>query len=153
MSRISELGGRSLSNLVSVIAEYEIDTELVQSQLSVEGKTAKQAQQDQIEYPFQYDKKRIELRSIAHYVEQQVNAVKGKLFQESVENYTFEISDRARMMYVEGHSQYLEMQELYLEIDELYQTYCAIVDAWKARGFALKDHTAIIINGLQERVF
>lgn len=152
MSRIPDLGP-NFANLGSVLAEYELDQSVVEMQLSVDGKTAKQAQKDQVEYPYTYERKRVELKTIVDYLKLQLDKKRAELFQRSVENYSHELSDRARTIYVEGNSEYLLIKELLLEVEEVYQLYASIVDAWVSRGFALKDHTAIIVNGLQERVF
>ena len=96
-----------------------------------------------------YDEKRSELKSIVDFVEKKVDAVRGKLLRKYIENYTRDISDRMREKLVDAEPEYIGMHEIYLEAKEVYDKYVSIMDAFKLRGFALRDVTALRINKLE----
>lgn len=138
MSRIPDLG-KNFDKLPDVLSQYDEDIASAQERLAVRGKTIEEALKEQTAWPVFYDQKRRELNTLVKYMDGRCNAIRGKLYRGYTENYSRELSDRVKDKYIDNEQEYLSMYEIYLEIYELAEKYEAIVDAFKVRGFALRD--------------
>ena len=149
MSRIADLG-KDFKQLPHIIAEYDDHLLEAQSRLSIKGKIIEEALKEQAAWPVFYDEKRRELRTLVKYLDSRVNAVRGRLYRAYTEQYSRELSDRVKDKYIDNEDEYTKIYEVYLEIDELAEKYDAVVEAFKVRGFALRDITQLRIAQMNQ---
>lgn len=138
MSKIRDLG-KELENLPMILIKYDEELLSARGHLELKGKTVEQANKEQASWPIFYDEKKSELKTLAKYVEAQVNKVRGKRFRDYTENYSRTLSDRAKDIYVDKDDEFLKIHELHLEILELLEKYEAVTEAFTKRGFALRN--------------
>lgn len=138
MSRIADLG-KNYERLPSLLAEYDEHLALAPERLAIKGKIIEEALKEQAAWPVFYDEKRRELNTLVKYMDSRVNATRGRLYRAYTENYSRELPDRTKDKYIDNETDFLSINELYLEIYELAEKYEAVVEAFKVRGFALRD--------------
>ncbi len=151
MSRIPDLGEK-FSKLPKILGEYEDALDGFEKHLNLEGKTIEFANREQAAWQSYYDQKRIELHTLVKYMEGQTDRIRGRLFKTYTENYSRELSDRAKDKYIDHEEAYIQQLELYLEVKEICDKYEAVVDAFRARGFALRNITQIRVASLEDVV-
>lgn len=138
------------SNLDQVLEQFRIDVDKVAERITIKGKTMREALAEQVEWPVYYERRRNEVKTFVKTLTLHKERVHSELFQRSRENYNFELSDRARDRYIMGNADYIVMAELVIEAEELLDQYNSIVEAFKLRGFSLRDHTTLLVNSLQD---
>lgn len=149
MSRIPDLGEKN-AKLPALLAEYESELDAIEERLRIKGKLLEVAQQEQCAWPMFYEARRVELKTLVKYFDDQVSKVRGTLVRRYTENYSRSLGERAMNSYIDADEAYLKMRELYLEVEELYEKYAAIADAFTKRGFALRDLTTAKVNQLHQ---
>jgi len=149
LSRIPDIGVK-LENLPRVLDEYEKALDGVEDIIQIKGKTLEHANRENPTWQLYYDQKRIELHSIAKFIEGQISRVRGKLFRSYTESHQRELSDRAKDKYIDNEEAYLNIYELYLEVKEIYDKYQAVCDAFQSRGYALNNITKIRVASLED---
>lgn len=159
MSRLSDLGDKKsielkerFKNLPKILAEYEAELNNAEQDLEIKGKTLERANRENPSLYSYYDQRRMELKTLVDYMDNQVQRSRGRLFKTFTENNNRELSDRAKDKYIDGEQAYLDMYEIYLEVKDLYQQYDSVVEAFKLRGYALKNITEIRIAQLENTV-
>ena len=140
MSRIPELGLK-FANLPSLIQEYDLELSEASQRLSIRGKNLDEALREQCAWPLFYDVKRAELKTLVKYFDTQQCSIRGLLTRKFKENYSRDIGDRMIEKYIDNEPEYLQIRGITLEIEEIYDQYVAVMDAFKVRGFALRDLT------------
>jgi hypothetical protein len=129
MSRhIPELGNNYV-NLPDILQRYQDKLDLVPDLLSLKGKTIEQCNREQVEHYYQYDQHRAQLDALHKYMSSRVDNIRGKCFRKYTENYSRELPERSKEKYIDHDVEYLAMYELYL----------AVVDAFRNRGYALRQ--------------
>lgn len=149
MSRIPDLGEK-YCKLPAILEEYEGEIDLVEDRLRIKGKLIEEAQREQCSWPIFYEARRVELKTLVKYFDDQVSKVRGALVRRYTEEYSRSLGERAINSYIDADTSYLKMRELYLEVEELYEKYAAIADAFTKRGFALRDLTTAKVNQLHQ---
>lgn len=159
MSRLSDLGDKKsielkerFKNLPKILAEYEAELNNAEQDLEIKGKTLERANRENPSLYSYYDQRRMELKTLVDYMDNQVQRSRGRLFKTFTENNNRELSDRAKDKYIDGEPAYLDMYEIYLEVKDLYQQYDSVVEAFKLRGYALKNITQIRVSQLENTV-
>ena len=147
MSRIPDLG-KNFENLPAILIEYDEDLSLANERLAVKGKVIEEALKEQAAWPVFYDQKLRELKTVLKFMDSRVAYTRGKLTRQYNENYSRELSERTRDKYIDNEDEFMSINELYLEIYELTEKYEAVVDAFKVRGFALRDITTLRVNSI-----
>lgn len=138
MSRIADLG-KNFERLPGLLTEYDEHLALAPERIAIKGKIIEEALKEQAAWPVFYDEKRRELNTLVKYMDSRVDATRGKLYREYTENYSRDLPDRTKDKYIDNEEAFLKIHELYLEIYELAEKYEAVVEAFKVRGFALRD--------------
>jgi len=149
MSRIHDLGDK-YTNLPDLLAEYNAELDRVPERLAIRGKTLAVAQQEQTAWPYYYEARRAELKTLVKYFDGQMSKVRGSLTRRFNENYSMKLGERQINAYIDNEKEYLSMLELYLEVNEIYEKYTAVADAFTKRGFALRDLTEAKVNQLHD---
>jgi leucyl-tRNA synthetase len=117
--------------------------------LAVKGKVLATAFTEQADWLYLYSIKLAEVEKLLNYSDSRVQAIRGKLFKTYSEKYSRELSDRQKDKYIDNEDQYLQIYQIYLEIKEVRDKYKAAVDAFIARGYALKNLLDARINSLE----
>lgn len=151
MSVISRLGS-SNENLPDLLANYESELDAVEARIRVRGKSLNELMIEQAEWLLHYDTRRAELGTLVKHFEAQVDRVRGRLYKSYTEKYSRELSDRQKDRYIEQEEAFLSMNSLLLEVKELHTKYQAVVDAFIARGYGLKNLLDVRIHQLEHHV-
>ena len=130
MSRIDDLG-ENYEKLPDLIDEYQTALDQAEGNIQISGKRIDLANIEQASWLAYYDE---------------------RLFRQLTENNARDLSDRAKDKYIDSEPAYLEMYSIYLEIHEMYEQFIAIVDAFKARGFALNNLVKLKVAAVEETV-
>lgn len=149
MSRIPDLGDK-FTNLPQLLDEYEKEVDLVEDRLRIKGKLMEEAQREQCSWPIFYEARRVELKTLVKYFDDQVSKIRGAAVRRYTEEYSRQLGERVMNGYIDADPSYLKMRELFLEVEELYEKYVAIGDAFTKRGFALRDLTTAKVNQLHQ---
>lgn len=151
MSRIGDIGVGG-ANLVAVLAEYDKHLTELEPRISLKGKTIEAANKEQVAWYLFYDQKRAELDTLAKYMWTRVERERSILLKKYTEVYSKVLSERAKDKYIDKDEEFLVINELYLEVYELHEKYKSVVEAFKARGFALRNIGALRIASLQDGI-
>jgi hypothetical protein len=146
MHRPLELLHENVTNVVKIIEVYEQDIDDFKEHLRLKGKNIVVANNEQPSWLVFYDSRRSELKSSLDYMEVHVQKVRGKLWKDYTENYSRDLQAKDKEQYINHEPSFLNAYELYLELKDLYDRYVAIVDAFKARGYALNNITRLVTS-------
>jgi hypothetical protein len=156
MSKIQDLGNlkstdlkERFKNLPDLLAAYDGDLKNAEQDLAIKGKSLENANKENPSLHAYYDQRRLELKTLVDFMDNQVSRTRGRLFKAFTENNNRELSDRAKNEYINGEQAYLDIYEIYLEIKDLQQQYESVVEAFKLRGYALKNITEIRIAQME----
>lgn len=149
MSKIGILG-KKFEGLASLIDDYDQHLNVVEHRLSLRGKTIEEANKEQAVWPIFYDERRAELETLCKHLETQVEKIRGALFRKIKESNARDTSDRAVDKYVDAQDEFIQANEVYLELFELFEKYKAVVDAFKTRGFALRNIVESRIHKIEQ---
>jgi broad specificity phosphatase PhoE len=159
MSKIPDLGDKKATelkdrfkNLPDILATYDNELKNAEQELSIKGKSLEHANRDNPSLYVFYDQRRLELKTLVEFMENQVERTRGRLFRNFTENFNRDLSDRAKNEYINGEQAYLDIYEIYLEVRDLQQQYESVVEAFKLRGYALKNITEIRVAQLENVV-
>lgn len=144
----------NLDKLPDMLDEYEqmIDEEEVAKNLQIKGKVLERANTEQAGWLMYYSSRKAEIYSVMKWMETKLSAVRGRYFKTYTEHYSRELSDRQKDKYIDNEAEVLAQMEIYLRVKELHEKYQAVVDAFQARGYALKNITEIRIRSLEDTV-
>lgn len=151
MISISQLGA-NYEKLIDILDPYDADIAAAADRLTFKSKTITEANKEQAVWPSYYDQRRAELQTLSKYFQQQVNKTRGLLFQKYTENHSRDLSERDKQKYIDKDDEFLTINELYLEVDEYYEKFKAIVEAFRIRGYALRNLVDIQINQLNDNL-
>lgn len=138
MSSIQQIGP-NLVNAPNVLSDYWTEINLAEDRLRVKGKTIHQALEEQVGWLYHYATKLSELSTLTRYAELCVERVRGRLYKRYTENYSRELNDRQKDKYIDNEDEYVNIYSIFLEIKETREKVEAVVEAFRARGFALKN--------------
>lgn len=143
MSRIE------LTDIPSLVAQYEEDLSSYTENLTITGKTLERALKEQPTWSAYYGEKLVELDILVKYMEAQVKRVRGKLVVQYNENYNPALSERMMDKYIDKEPEYLSIYDFMLEIKGIRDKYELVLEAFNRRGFALRDLTAARVAEVQ----
>lgn len=149
MSLIHDVG-KKLEHLPGVIDTYSGYLEDFESNLKIEGKNLERANVEQASWGSYYDQRRIELRTLVKFMESELERIRGKLWTFYTEKYSRDLGTRDKDQYINNDQEYLSYLELFLEVKELHDKFEAVVDAFKSRGFALRNITDLRVHSLAD---
>jgi len=135
-----------IKNYTKILDHYEAEMNGFKENLELEGKTLERANREQPSWLSFYDQKKLELRSVVKFLDDRVEKERGLLWRNYTENYSVELTPRDKERYICKDEEYLNAREMYLEVNELFGKYEAIVRAFEARGYALKNITEARIH-------
>lgn len=138
------------SNLPDIISLYEGYLINAVENLDIKGKTLQNANLEQASWMSYYDERRVELHTLVKHYEAKLAKVKGTLWASYTENYSIALQATDKTQYIAKEPRYLEINQLLMIVQELYDKYCSLVEAYKARGFALRNITNIRVAALED---
>lgn len=151
MSVIFDLAD-DMSNLPQIIMKYDEALIGVEKNLNLEGKSLERANLEHASWQSYYDERRIELYSIMKQAEDYVSRVKGEFWVNYTERFSIDLSARDKDMYINKEPTYLNAKRLYNIVVEMYKKYEAVVDAFRSRGFSLRNITNVRVAALEDTV-
>ena len=146
---IKEQVGENYVNLSKVLEPYLEELSNYEQHLEIKGKTIELANREQPQHLAWYDERRVELSTLVKFFESEIARVRSKLLK-GMEQYPRDLTDRMREKYVDQEETYLKVYEKYLAVKEVYGLYESIVDAFRARGYALNNITKIRVASLED---
>lgn len=159
MSKIQDLGDKKATdlkerfkNLPSILATYDDELKNSEQELAIKGKSLENANKENPSLYAYYDQRRLELKTLVDYMDNQVQRARGRLFRTFTENFNRDLSDRAKDKFIDNEQGYLDIYEIYLEVKDLQQQYESVVEAFKLRGYALKNITEIRVHQIENVV-
>lgn len=144
--------GKECQHLSAIIAQYEEDLEDAEKNISIKGKTLEGANIEQASWLTYYDQKRVELSTLMKYLDREVERVRGKLWQQYTEKMSRDLNTRDKENYINNEPAYLAKQEQYLMVSEIHGKYSSLIDAFKARGFALNNIVKLRTNAIENEI-
>lgn len=139
-------------NLPMIIEQYEEDLEDAEKNIGIKGKTLEGANIEQASWMSFYDQKRVELSTLMKHLEKEVDRIRGKLWQQYTEKMSRELNTRDKENYINNEPAYLNKKEQYLMVSEIHGKYAALVEAFKARGYALNNITKLRTSAIENEI-
>lgn len=142
MSRVADLGPE-YKRLPNIIAEYDDELARVSERLSISGKTLEEANKENSAWSYYYDERRVELKALVHYFENELKRVTAKLYKSYKENpgRNIELTERELLRWLDQDDAMIKVRALALEVQEIYDKFVAIVGAFQSRGYSLNNIT------------
>lgn len=150
MTSIAKRVGKNNENLPAILAVYNEDIDQAKARLELKGKTLGFANKEQIAWLVHYDQQRAEAKILVKHLQSQVDRVRGQCTVKYVENYSRELSERTRDKYIDKDDEFLTINELLLETEEVYEKLNSIVEAFKARGYALRNLVEVNVHQITD---
>ncbi len=127
---------------------YEAEYDDFEERLRLEGKTLGVANRENASWMSYYDERRIEIRSVTKWLEIDLARVKAKLYKNLTEGYDVDLGQRDKETYIAGEQEYIVRKIALLEVQELYEKYESAVEAFRQRGYQLRNLTELKIASL-----
>lgn len=140
------------SNLLQILEPYYKDIEEAAPRITIKGKTLAHANQEQPSWQSYYDERRISLHSLVKHFETLLDSKKGELWKKYTENHSRDLNSKDKEYYILNSPTYITYKQLLIEVQEIYSNFVAICDAYKMRGYALRNLTDLHVNSLQDVV-
>jgi hypothetical protein len=150
MAGLTSMVGSQYEHLDDVLNQYRSYLDEAPDRLRISGKPLGKANGEQVGWLAYYDERRVELKALVKYTDMRVASVRGRLYRQYTEIHSRELSDRMKDKYIDNDNDYLVMNELLIEIEEVYEKMVAVVEAFKARGFALRNLTELAVHEINE---
>jgi hypothetical protein len=141
--------GEHYVNLPKMLKPYIIALANKDDDLGIKGKTIEHANREQPQHLSYYDERCVELNTYVKFFDSEIARVRATLIK-GMESYPRDLSDRMKEKYVDQEDAYLKVYEQYLAVKEIHGQFASIVDAFRARGFALNNITKIRVAALED---
>lgn len=141
-----------LKNVPATLFKYEDALQGYEDNLKIKGKNLEKANVENPSWLAYYDQRRIELNSLAKFVEMKLEQTKGKLWKMYTENYSRELSARDKDQYISREPEYLKVYQVLITVEELLKKYGSVVDAFQNRGYALRNITSLRVSSMEDVV-
>lgn len=136
--------------LLPKLESYHNDYDEAEARVALKGKTLAIAAKEQAAWTLYYKSRKAELDKLCKRLYGRVEATRGVLYKQYTENYSRELSDRAKDKYIDGDEDFIKINELYLEVREIYEKISAVVETFEVRGFAIRDLTTATVHSIQD---
>lgn len=141
-----------LKNIPQLLFKYEDALAGYEENLKIKGKNLEKANVENPSWLAYYDQRRIELNSIARFVEMKLEQTKGKLWKAYTENYSRELSARDKDQYIAREAEYLKVYQVLITVEELLKKYSSVVDSFQNRGYSLRNITSLRVATMEDVV-
>lgn len=117
--------------------------------VNMKGKSLELANRENSSLQHYYECRRIELNSILKWLDVIIDKHRAKVFQYLTEKNPRDLSDRAKEKYIDTNEGYMDLCELRIATLEVHDMYQSVVDAFRSRGFQLRNITELRVNQIQ----
>lgn len=136
-----------------ILSDYSVLRDEANAILEIEGKTIRKALMEQTAYQAFYDQKKGELQSLMKfYSEVEMGPVKAKAWKDLTQGSSISLNNKDKEYYLRANGEINKMETTYILMEEMYLEFDAITDAFRARGFALKHISELLIAQLEDTV-
>ncbi len=119
--------------------------------LSFKGKTLNEANNEQAEWPVYVDERLGELKNMCRRLETTVEMVRGDIVRELKSGTGLDVG-REIGKFVDRDDKFLTINEYFLMFDELREKYQALSEAWKTRGYALRNKVDMLVHQIRDNL-
>lgn len=141
-----------LSNLVEILDEYDQVFDKAEQDLEIAGKTLHDANKDQPNHMSFYGSKLVELKALQKFVDMHANSIRGTLWSEYKEKYSITLGTKDIDQYCNKEEKFININQLVILVHESVGHFEALLEAFRARGFALRNITEARIAEVSEFV-
>lgn len=120
--------------------------------LNLKGKSLEAANMENSSFQHNYECTRVELYSVVKFIENVIEKHKSAVFLYLTEKNPRDLSDRAKDKYIDGNDELMLLNECLIAIKEVHSLYQSMVDAFKSRGFQLRNITELRIAQINQDV-
>jgi len=140
----------NLSNLGDVLDVYTDILHGAEDDLMITGKTLHDANRDQPLHMSYYGQRLVEVKTIRKYVDARVDQVRGTLWVGYKERHSVALGTRDIDQYVNKEDSYVAMSDMSIITSELLNQFEMLLEAFKSRGYALRNITESRIAEVQD---
>lgn len=139
--RILEQINNDLAMIPSALKAWDVilEDKNVLADIGLENRTVKEVNVDQASGIVKYGYCAVQAKILMEFVEIKLRQRKTFLHKDLIENNNHSFTDREREKMFDDDETYLDMQILLLEVKERHGLFTNILEAYKARGFALRN--------------
>lgn len=137
-----------LKEVPRLIVKYTNELAEFENRVKIEGKPLGTANREQPAWYAFYDARRVELKSIADHIEDDMKRVRSKLYRKYKEGYNVDLSTTEIDKYINGEEAYLKRKAIWLEVKELEEKYRSAVETIVHVGYALRNITNLVIESM-----
>lgn len=119
-------------------------------EISLSGKTLRQANVEQPALFGYYDEIRVHLKTLSDYLEIKVNEAKAKTLKMISEESKIEYGERLREKLAEEDPTYIEFRLKKLEVDEVLELTKSICAQFETRGYSLSNISKCVAAQAQD---
>lgn len=141
-----------LTNVLDILDKYEAMLADVETNLRLKGKSLIHANQEHPGWLSYYDERRIELVSLYKFISVKVDALRGNQWVQLTKNNARDLNTKDKDQYINASDAYIDMQQVLIEVDELKQKFESVVDAFKARGYALNNIVKVRTSAIEDSI-
>lgn len=142
--------GPNMKNIQNLLDQYTEDLIPYANNLTIDNKTLEKCLKEQATWCAYYGERNAELSTIIKHIENQIKRIRGILTVQYNENYNPKLSERVTDKYIDRENDYLDIYSVLLEVQELKSKYENVLEAFKSRGYALRNITEARINEINQ---
>jgi len=154
IDQIKNPDGSVNKNTILKAAKYfgELLENGAKKDLELRGKSLELANRENSSLQHYYEGFRVQLNCLLKYLEVIIERHRSKVFQHLTEKNSRDLSDKAKDRYIDGNDEYLSLFEAYIAVKEVHDNYASVVEAFRSRGFQLRNITELRINAIHDDV-
>lgn len=139
--------------ITPILDDYRQAIAQSESILEIEGKTLRKANTEQTTHQSYYDQLRSDCKALHKVFKlEKVDKRKGEIWKEYTENSDIELSSKDKEIYVMTDKKYADVLTILWTIEEVLDQLTAICEGFRARGYALKNITELVVSSVDDRI-
>ena len=152
--RILEQINNDLALIPAALKAWDaiLEDEKVLADVKLENKSAKEVNVEQPTGIIKYGYCAVQAKTLIDFVEIKLKQRKTFLHKKLIENSNHSFTDREREKLFDDDEAYLDMQILLLEVKERYGLFSNILNAYTARGFALRNINELLTEFIGDTI-
>ena len=135
--------------LLDFIEKCEREFDEGKERLKVRGALQQEAA-DQPAWLGYYDETRAELKALRDHFESKAKRIRASFYKEYMENYNRVLQKQDIEQYINNEPKWQSADDLHREISMLYDKFEGLVEAFKAKGWALSHIVKLRCNALED---
>lgn len=138
--------------IIALIQKYEGVIATSEDVVRLTGKTLEAANKEQAEFTWKASQALAESEGVVKLLEAKLDKLRAGAFRKIKETSDRALADRTIEKYVDDDQDVLDMLHVYLELKMCRDKLAAVVEAFKARGYALKNIVEVRVNSIHQAV-